>query len=406
MVQEKRPDVAHDFDRDPIVPRREGDYLYASGTTLGADNGLGVAAMLAVLEDASLEHPPLELLFTVDEERGLQGAVDLDGSMLTGRRLLNLDSEEEGALYVGCAGGGDSVLTLPIERVPVPADHAALTVSVGGLRGGHSGMDIARQRGNALQILARLLCAAGHGVPLVERLSGGGARNAIARDAAAVVLVPTSARAAALAAFEREFAAVRAELRSADPGTTLSVAEAAMPETVWSPALSATVLRLLLALPHGVLAMSLDLPGLVETSSNVGVVSEAGERLMVVTNQRSSVASALEAARARVRAVAELAGAAVEQPRAYPGWRPNLASPLLDVVRAVHREQTGADPEIRAVHAGLECGIIGEKVPGLDMLSFGPQIEHPHSPEERARIPSVGPFYELLTATLARLGRS
>lgn len=405
MVQERRPDVDHDFDRDPIVPRREGDYLYASGTTLGADNGLGVAAMLAVLEDTALEHPPLELLFTVDEERGLLGAADLDGTMLTGRRLLNLDSEEEGVLYVGCAGGGDSVLTLPIERAPAPADHVALVVEVGGLRGGHSGMDIVLQRGNALVILARLLRAAADGAPRVASLSGGGARNAIPRDAAAVVLVPASARAAAVAAFEREFAGVRAELRTADPGVTLSVAEAATPEATWSAALSETVLRLLVALPHGVLAMSHDLPGLVETSSNVAVVSEAGERLTVVTNQRSSVASALEAARARVRAVAELANAAIEQPRAYPGWQPDLASPLLEVVKAVHRGRAGVDPGIRAVHAGLECGIIGEKVPGLDMLSFGPQIEHPHSPDERARIPSVGPFYELLTATLARLAR-
>lgn len=405
MVPEKRPDVAHDFASDPIVPRREGDYLYATGTTLGADNGLGVATMLAVLEAGALTHPPLELLFTTDEERGLKGAAKLDGAMLSGRILLNLDSEEDGFLYVGCAGGGDSMLSLPAGRAAVPTGHVALRFRVSGLKGGHSGMDIVLQRGNALLMLTRALRAAGMTAGdgwRIASFAGGGARNAIPRDAEAVVTVARDRRDAFVAAAEAEFAHAAAEHRHADPGAVMA-ADAADAADALSAAAGATLLRTLLALPNGVLAMSLDLPGLVETSSNVAVVRAAGDRVEIVTSQRSSVGSALAATRERVRAVAELAGASVEQPPAYPGWQPNMDSPLLALMRTLHREVLGADPEVRAVHAGLECGIIGERIPGADMISFGPQIEHPHSPDERTHIPSVERFYRLLTATLARL---
>jgi dipeptidase D len=409
MVPEQRPDVAHDFACDPIVPRREGDYLYASGTTLGADNGMGVAAMLAILAAADLTHPPLELLFTVDEERGLQGAAKLDGSLLTGRTLLNLDSEEDGFLYVGCAGGGDSVLTLRAPAEPVPAGRAALHVSVRGLRGGHSGMDIVLQRGNAILLLARSLRAAGvaaQGQWRLSGLTGGGARNAIPRDASGTVIVAGDRRDAFRRALEEEFARARAEHRLADPEAAITVEVGEVPPAAWSGVASATAVRLLLALPNGVLAMSHELPGLVETSSNVAVarVLEAG--VEIVTSQRSSVGSALAAVRERVRAVAELAGADVQQPPAYPGWEPDMASPLLAMMRQLHETVLGSAPEVRAVHAGLECGVIGQKIPGADMISFGPQIEAPHSPDERVHIPSVDRFYRLLTATLARLATS
>ena len=406
MVPEKRSDVTHDFARDPIVPRREGDYVYATGTTLGADNGIGVAAMLAVLEAADLTHPPLELFFTVDEERGLKGAGKLDGALLSGRTLLNLDSEEDGFLYVGCAGGGDSLIALPAPGEAVPPGHVALRVMVQGLRGGHSGMDIVLQRGNAILLLARALRAAQavhEGAWRLSSLTGGGARNAIPRDATATVTVAAERRDAFVRALEEEFAKARAEHRAADPDAAIAVEPVSTPATAWSAATGATLLRLLLALPNGVLAMSLDLPGLVETSSNVAVVRGRDAGIEVVTSQRSSVGSALAATRERVRAVAELAGAAVTQPPAYPGWKPDMASPLLAMMRQLHRQVLGTDPEVRAVHAGLECGVIGERIAGADMISFGPQIESPHSPDERVHVPSVARFYGLLQAALARL---
>ena len=406
MVPEKRSDVVHDFARDPIVPRREGDYLYATGTTLGADNGIGVATMLAMLEATDVVHPALELLFTLDEERGLKGAAQLDGKLLTGRTLLNLDSEEDGFLYVGCAGGGDSVLTLAAGAEPVPAGHVALRMVVHGLKGGHSGMDIVLQRGNAILMLARALRAAAgvaHGAWRVSAFRGGGARNAIPRDAEAIVTVGADRQEAFVRAVEREFASAAAEHRHADPDATIAIAAVPEPPSVLPAIQGDTLLRVLLALPYGVLAMSLDLPGLVETSSNVAVVQQQDGTTKVVTSQRSSVASALAATRERVRAVAELAGAGVEQPDAYPGWQPDMTSPLLALVQEVHQAELGSVPEVRAVHAGLECGIIGERIPGADMLSFGPQIESPHSPDERVHIPSVERFDRLLRATLGRL---
>ncbi len=404
MVQEKRSDLAHDFARDPLVPRRDGDYLYATGTTLGADNGIGVAAMLAVLEAGDLVHGPLELLFTVDEETGLTGAAQLDATLLTGRLLLNLDSEEDGILYVGCAGGGDSHITLPLRPAAVPAGWQALRVRVHGLKGGHSGVDIHLQRGNAIQILVRTLLA-GRGRARVElaALEGGGAHNAIPREATAVVLLAADALEPFRAGVEAEFTAARTECRAVDPGLVLEVTSAPTPAAAWTAADTTRILDLLLALPHGVLAMSHDIPDLVETSTNVAAVRAQDGALVVLTSSRSSVDTALAATRRRIRAVAELAGATVEEPPAYPGWKPNLDSPILGVTRTVHRQTLGADPAVKAIHAGLECGIIGKKLPGVDMVSLGPQIEFPHSPDERVLIPSVERFWRLLGATVAAL---
>jgi dipeptidase D len=404
MVEEKRAGTTHDFTRDPLRPRRDGDYLYATDTTLGADNGIGLAAMLAVLEANTLEHPALELLFTVDEERGLAGAGGLDGRLLSGRRLLNLDSEEEGIFYIGCSGGGDSELTLPARRDPVPSGSNALRCVVGGLRGGHSGADIHLQRGNAIQLLVRVLRAAEAVTPLrIAGIEGGGARNAVPRDAEAVIVVPTRQVDAVTKALNAEFGRARQELRKQDPDGTLAITATSLPAAAWAADLAATVMRLLLALPHGVMAMSMDLPGLVETSGNVAMIHEQDDRIVIGTSQRSSVASALTALRARVKAIAELAGAMVEQPPAYPGWQPNPASPLLAMVQDIYTARTGHAAEVKAIHAGLECGLIGERVPGVDMVSLGPLIEHAHSPDERVHIPSVGRFYDLLCATLRAL---
>jgi dipeptidase D len=409
MVQEKNSDTDFDFATDAIRPRRDGDYLAADGTTLGADNGIGVAAMLAVIDGAGpggqpLVHGPLELLFTVDEESGLTGAAELDGTMLTGRRLLNLDTEEEGSVYVGCAGGGDSLLRLPMARAAVAADGRALAVRVSGLKGGHSGVDIHLQRGNAVSLLARALWAAHLESPLrLAAFAGGSAHNAIPREAAGTVMVAAAAEAAVREALEREGAAIAAELAAVDAGFRLTVDAAEAPADAWEPAAGERALALLVALPHGVLAMSHEIPDLVETSNNVAVAAEAGGELTVLTSTRSSTASALAAVRSRLTALGQLAGAAVEQHAGYPGWKPNLDSPLLATVREVHQRVLGSEPAVKAIHAGLETGILGEKVPGLDMVSIGPQIEFPHSPDERVHVASVGRFWELLKATLAEL---
>ncbi|HEX6203003.1 MAG TPA: aminoacyl-histidine dipeptidase [Thermoanaerobaculia bacterium] len=406
MVQEKNSDVDFDFAKDAIRPRRDGDYLTAEGTTLGSDNGIGVAAMLAVLDGGDgLVHGPLELLFTIDEETGLTGAAQVDGSLLSGRRLLNLDTEEEGSVYVGCAGGADTHYRLPLAKAAAPAGARALAVRVSGLKGGHSGVDIHLQRGNAVSLLARVLWAAhgeGDGLRLAT-LSGGSAHNAIPREAAATVVVAEGAAEAVRRAIEAEAAAVTAELASVDPGFAVAVDAAEAPGETWDEATSERALALLVSLPHGVLAMSQEIPDLVETSNNVAVAGEEPGQLTILCSTRSSTASALAAVRRRLAALGRLAGAAVDQPPGYPGWKPNLESPLLATVREVHRRVLGDEPAIKAIHAGLETGILGEKVPGMDMVSIGPQIEFPHSPDERVHVASVGRFWELLRATLAEL---
>jgi dipeptidase D len=291
---------------------------------------------------------------------------------------------------------------LPLQTEPA-GSATALTVRLHGLRGGHSGIDIHLQRGNALKLLVRML----HAAHLRSRfriadLAGGNMHNAIPREASAIIAVDTKAN-DVRAALQAEFADVRAEYASSDPDMELVVQDAAAPANVWSAQTTSTALKLLEALPHGVLAMSLDIPGLVETSTNAATARVVDGNLVMLMSNRSSVASALHAVRRRVRAIAELASADVEEASGYPGWKPDLSSRLLQVVREVHEQTLGSDPEIKAVHAGLECGIIGEKIEGMDMISFGPQIEYPHSPNERVHIESVGRFYRLLTATLERL---
>jgi dipeptidase D len=405
MVNEKNSDVEHDFGNDPIKPQREGDYLKATGTTLGSDNGVGVASALAVLESQDIAHGPLELLFTVDEETGLTGASDLDGSMIKGRRLLNLDSEEEGIVYIGCAGGGDTNLILPLRSVGTPSGTAALEIRLFGLKGGHSGCDIHLQRGNAVKLLARALYAISLETPLhVANLEGGGVHNAIPREAFATVVVAAGDRDGFTAALKAEYAAIEGEFGPAEPDMKLGVSGTEPPKEVWDEGTAETVLRLITGLPHGVVAMSYDIPDLVETSTNLATVKPKDGSLVIGLSSRSSIDSALVALRQRIRATGVLAGASVEEGNGYPGWKPDLQSPLLATVKKVHKKELGVEPEIKAIHAGLECGIIGEKVKGMDMVSIGPQIEFPHSPDERVKIDSVEKFYGLLKAVLEELG--
>jgi dipeptidase D len=404
MVNEKNSDVDHDFTADPIEPRRDGEYLTAQGTTLGSDNGIGVAAMLSLMEADDVAHGPLEFLFTVDEETGLTGASNLDGRLLTGRRLLNLDSEEEGALYVGCAGGADSTITLAVDTGPAPDTAAALDLTLHGLKGGHSGIDIILQRGNAVQLLARMLYATNQQVPLrLARIEGGNKHNAIPREAVATVVVSEADRGRVKDLLAAEFEAIGTEFAPAEPHMGFEAGDAPMPDTVWTAESSLGALQLLVSLPHGVLAMSYDISGLVETSTNLATVVVRSGNLVIGMSSRSSTATALTALRRRIRAIGELAGAVIEEGNGYPGWKPDLDSEVLKVLKQVHVDRLGNEPKIKAIHAGLECGIIGEKVPGMDMISFGPQIEFPHSPDERVHIESVGRFYDLLVATLDRL---
>ena len=402
MVNEKNSDVEFDFATDAIRPVMDGGYLKADGTTLGSDNGIGVAAMLAILEADDLVHGPLELLFTIDEETGLTGAAGLDPTLLKAKRLINLDSEEEGTLTVGCAGGADTDLTLELSTTPPPAGAAAHAVKLHGLNGGHSGVDIHLQRGNAVQLLARMLLGAK--LPgFVAGIEGGNKHNAIPREAWATVVIPKGSEGTLFARLDAQFQAVRAEFAVPEPGMQLSVAAAELPAVVWDGGATTQALRLLVALPHGVAVMSNDIPGLVETSTNLAAVKPGPGSLRVLMSSRSSVASGMDWIRGKIEAVAALAGATVAHHDGYPGWKPNLDSALLGVVKRVHARVLGTEPHVEAIHAGLECGLIGEMVPGMDMISMGPQIEFPHSPGERVKVDSVGRFYALLTETLKEL---
>lgn len=405
MVGEKNADKAHDFSKDPIELVRKGNLLMANGTTLGADNGVAVAANLAVMEDPSLVHGPLEFLFTVDEETGLTGANALASDLLESRILLNLDSEEEGALYVGCSGGRDCTGTWPLAAEAPPAGLAPVEVKVTGLKGGHSGLEIDKGRGNAIKILNRVLMRLAALGGRIARIDGGNKRNAIPREATALVLMPKKALDAALAAVTEMETTIKAELATVDPDlqVTANRAAAFRRPRVFKKAFQAKLLRTIAGLPHGVIKMSADIPGLVETSTNLAIVTTGKKDVVIQTSQRSSVASEIVEINESVRAVFELGGATATGSDGYPGWKPNLDSPILQLARSTYELLYGKPPEVKAVHAGLECGIIGEKFPGMDMVSFGPTLEMVHSPEERIHIDTVEKFWNFLLAILERI---
>jgi dipeptidase D len=378
--------------------------LYAAGTTLGSDNGIGVSAALAVMESRSIKHGPLELLFTVDEETGLTGAGNLRPDFLKGRRLLNLDTEEEGSLYVGCAGGAGVNLKLNVKYKKPPADSVGYEIKLHGLRGGHSGVDIHLQRGNAIKLLARLLNSVSRKISAhLASIAGGNMHNAIPREAFAQVVVAASDAIAFEKSLHEQFDAIFNEFKPADPEAKLSFSKLNTSANVVDHNSAQKILHLLNALPHGVAAMSYDIPGLVETSSNLATVKIKDSELIIHVSSRSSVASALRAIQECVTSIGWLAGAETEELEGYPGWKPNLNSPILKIAQDVHKTVFGREPKIKAIHAGLECGIIGEKFPGMDMVSLGPQIEFPHSPNEGVRIGSVADFYKLLIGILERL---
>ncbi|MBW2730772.1 MAG: beta-Ala-His dipeptidase [Deltaproteobacteria bacterium] len=406
MVCEKNNGVVHDFERDPIEVTREGDWLEAKDTTLGADNGIAIAAAMAMIDDAPPRHGALELLFTVDEERGLTGATHMGPEMLKGKLLLNLDSEEEGTVTVGCAGGGDTQMILPLEREAAPKGRWVARLSVGGLTGGHSGLDINKNRANALRCLGAALdhlnsaCLSLR----VVSLGGGNMRNAIPREAVATLLLDPTERERAETCCEDVLQALRVEFGVSDPelNLRLEVVDEA-PGQVLAPDCARRAVALLLATPTQVTAMSREIPTLVETSTNLGVVEETEGGLRYTNCTRSSIGKALEGVRQGLKALGELAGAIVKLEPAYPGWAPNLASPLLARFQEVHLELFGKEAEVAALHAGLECGLIGEHVPGMDMISFGPTMVGVHAPGEKLHIGSAERFYHLLKALLLAL---
>jgi dipeptidase D len=404
MVGEKNSDIRHDFSKDPIEPEIRSGWVQAKGTTLGSDNGIGIASGLAIMEDKTLIHGPLEFLFTVDEERGLTGARYIEPGFLKGTRLINLDSEEEGTFTIGCSGGADSEISFPLKRKRSKLKNAH-RLKIIGLRGGHSGLDINQGRANAIRLLARVLWQAKAKYPFeLLGIEGGDKRNAIPREAWADVLInPLKLKylsafvQAACEKIKTEYKVVEKDFKysienidrkKADPLTEVS---------------QAALINFLFTCPHGVLAMHAEISGLVETSTNMASIHCDKAQAKIICSSRSSVASALEAVRNMLRSLTELAGVKIKQPEGYPGWMPNLESLLLKTLKNVHKNVFGKEAQIVAVHAGLECGIIGEKFPGMDMISFGPTIQHPHSPEERVEIASVENFWKFLTAALQAL---
>jgi len=404
MVGEKNSDVDHDFTKDAIKAEIKGEWIQAKGTTLGSDNGIGVASSLALMEDDSLEHGPLEFLFTVDEETGLTGATKIESGFLKGKKLLNLDSEEEGAFTVGCAGGADSEITLPLNREKSKGGEL-YRLKISGLRGGHSGLDINQGRGNAIKLLARMLWQIMKEFPFeLVRMQGGNKRNAIAREAWADLLLDPAQSQSFSSFLNKAFEKIQFEYKVVEKEADFSFEKSdEEKEEPFAAESQKILINLLFTLPHGVIAMHPEMEDLVETSTNLAIIHTHQDHAQIICNSRSSVASALEATRNSIEALGELVEAKVIQPEGYPGWTPNLQSPLLKTLKEVYKKIFQKEPEVGAVHAGLECGIIGEKFPGMDMISFGPTIEHPHSPDERIHTGSVDKFWKFLTALLAEL---
>ncbi len=394
MVCEKNSSVKHDFEKDPIVPLIEGEWVKATGTTLGADDGIGVAAQLALLASNDIKHGHIECLFTVDEETGLTGAFNLEDNFFSSKILLNLDSEDDGELFIGCAGGVDTVATFEIKEEEAPQKYFAFKVEVSGLAGGHSGDDIHKGLGNANKILNRFLWDAARKHKLrLHCFNGGNLRNAIAREASAVAVVPSSQKEPVRIAFNIFYDEICTELEVTEPKLRMNLESRDLPETVFEEAFQTNLLNAMYACPHGVMQMSANLKGLVETSTNLASIKTKDDKIIVTTSQRSSIESAKEDVAAMVRSVFELAGAEVVHGEGYPGWAPNTDSEILAITRESYERLFGETPVVRAIHAGLECGLFLQKYPDLDMISFGPTILGAHSPDERINIETVNKFW-------------
>lgn len=402
MVCEKNSTVEHNFDKDPIQPYIEGEWVKAQGTTLGADCGIGMAASMAVLTSNELQHGPIEALFTVDEETGLTGASALQKGFLKGRILLNLDSEDEGELFIGCAGGMDTIVTMKYEKHLVPSGYFPLHVSVSGLKGGHSGDDIDKGRSNANKLLVRMLWEAWqkYGI-LIAHIGGGNLRNAIAREASANILVQNGYKENLMADFNILKHEIFHEISPNEPDICMEMTSTDMPEFVLDDASAGKLLGALYACPHGIFTMSPRMPGIVETSTNLASIRfTSDQEIVITTSQRSDVASGIRDISNMVSAVFGLVGANIQHTDGYPGWSPNPDSPIVKITATVYETLFGKQPVIRSIHAGLECGLFLEKYPELDMVSFGPTIKGAHSPDERIHVQSVEKFWKHLTEVL------
>ncbi|HPW71577.1 MAG: aminoacyl-histidine dipeptidase [Bacteroides graminisolvens] len=405
MVCEKNNDVEHDFLTDPIETIIDGEWLKAKGTTLGADNGIGVATELAILAANDIEHGPIECLFTIDEETGLTGAFALKEGFMSGDILLNLDSEDEGELFIGCAGGIDSVGEFHYREVPVPTGYFFFRVDVKGLKGGHSGGDIHLGRGNANKILNRFLSQTAKKYDMyICEVNGGNLRNAIPREAYAICAVPHDAKEPVRVDLNIFIADIENEFAVSEPDLKLTLQSETPRKTAIDQDTSSRLLKTLYAVPHGVYAMSQDIPGLVETSTNLASIKMIdNKKIKIETSQRSSILSARNDMANTVRAAFELGGARVSFGEGYPGWKPNPHSEILEIAVASYKRLFGVDAKVKAIHAGLECGLFLDKYPGLDMISFGPTLTGVHSPDERMHIPSVEKFWNHLLDVLANV---
>lgn len=403
MVCEKTTDSTHDFTRDPICSHMEGDWLTADRTTLGADNGIAIAYALALSDGLGVKHPPLELLFTVDEETGLNGVKAMANDLISGKILINLDSEDEGVFTIGCAGGRDITMALPLRTEPLSRGSQAVRVVVGGLRGGHSGIDIHKPRANANKLLARVLDHLQQGAPFrLLSLDGGTRHNAIARDATAILACEASAYQGVGPAVDEMAGRIKQEYGDKEPALYIKVTpESGQTDMGATTEETRRAIDLLLALPHGVAGMSMAIEGLVETSNNLATVHLQNARMTILSSQRSAIPSRLDELSGRVQAAARLAGAEAKESNQYPPWQPDFGCDLLKRSRAVYQGLYGQAPVIQVIHAGLECAIIGNLYPGIQMISFGPTIRNPHSPSEKLYVPSVAKVWQLLVALLA-----
>jgi dipeptidase D len=405
MVPQANSDSTHNFVADPILPRICDDgWVRATGTTLGADNGMGCAAAMAILVDKTIEHGPIEVLVTVDEETGMTGAFGLKPGFINGDILINLDSEDEGELYVGCAGGMDANFEFDYNIKMTPVGMKGYEIAITGLKGGHSGMDIVLGRANANKVLMRLLKKAIEGLDVhIAEINGGSLRNAIPREAFATLAVPEN-NCPAFEKLVKELSdVIKKEFSGTEPDFNIALKQIDTPKEIMGSDCRKKAVNLVLAIPNGVMRMSDSMPGLVETSTNLAIVKTEKGTLSIANLMRSSVESAKEAVADKMRAIAELADVRVELTGGYPGWKPNLQSPILKAMLKGYENKYGKTPEIKAIHAGLECGLFSLAYPHWDMISCGPTIRNPHSPDERVHIESVGKFWDFLVETLKNI---
>lgn len=396
MVCEKNKDVVFDFDKDPIQPYIDGEWVKAKGTTLGADDGIGMAIALAILEDKTIEHGPVECLFTVDEETGLTGAFELKPNWLKGKMLLNLDSEDEGQFFIGCAGGKSTTATIDFKKEKLPSNASSFLIKVKGLKGGHSGDDINKELGNAVKILNRILYDATFKYDAsLATIDAGNLHNAIAREGSALVMIPNAKKEEFIRYIKEFDAIVKEELKISDADVEVQIEASKNPEFVIDEFTQCDLVEVLYACPHGVLAMAQDIENFVETSTNLASVKMINNQIKVVTSQRSSVESKKEDACNMVASVFNLMNAEVEHSEGYPGWTPNPNSEVLTVLKQAYLNLFKKEPLVLAIHAGLECGLIGEKYPKMDMISYGPTLRGVHSPTERLLIKTVKEVWDL-----------